>query len=189
MKIFLRDLTGKLPTHLHSIQGYSVIPYINGKLRENVSISKINTNKSLMDIDTSFLFEYKIFPSFIMTFLTQWNNEGRQIRVGDTIVQQVYLPPFKFFSQKIIFGVRIKEIINNSTRIGFSYETLAGHVEKGISTFTIEENQEGLFFKAHTFSGPGNLLSMLVGPFFSRPYQAYCTNQAIKNVKMQIENQ
>jgi hypothetical protein len=36
-------------------------------------------------------------------------------------------------------GVRIKEIIDDKDCKGFSYETLQGHVEKGISTFIVEQ--------------------------------------------------
>jgi uncharacterized protein (UPF0548 family) len=60
----------------------------------------------------------------------------------------------------------------------------------GESTFTIEKSGESkLFFKIHTFSKPGNFLTKLVGPFFSIPYQSYCTKKALENVKRQIEMQ
>jgi uncharacterized protein (UPF0548 family) len=109
------------------------------------------------------------------------------MKAGDTIVQQVYLPPIQSFSQKIIFGVRISEIIDSDDRKGFSYETLEGHVEKGISIFTIEKLNDKPIFKIQTFSKPGNLLTRLMGPIFSIPYQKYCTKAALKNVKRQIE--
>jgi uncharacterized protein (UPF0548 family) len=105
------------------------------------------------------------------------------MREGDTIVQQVHLPPIRAFSQKLIFGVRIKEIIDRSDEAGFSYETLEGHVEKGISTFTVGHAGSGLLFRIHTLSAPGNPLSRLLGPVFSVPYQAYCTRQALRNVR------
>ena len=76
-----------------------------------------------------------------MTYLTQWGFEKRRMQIGDIIVQQVFIPPFRNLSHKIIFGVRINDIINDTKRIGFSYETLNGHVEKGISVFTIEKQQ------------------------------------------------
>jgi uncharacterized protein (UPF0548 family) len=124
-----------------------------------------------------------------MTFKNQWAEENRKMRVGDTIIQQVFIPPTKTFSQKIIFGVRINEIIDHSDRKGFSYETLEGHVEKGISTFTVELLDNKLIFKVQTYSTPGNLLTKLLGPIFSVPYQTLCTTTALKNVKRQLENQ
>ena len=106
---------------------------------------------------------------------------------GDTIVQQVFIPPVKTFSQKLIFGVRIKEIIDEPAKKGFSYETLEGHVEKGISTFTVEQEGGKIIFKIQTFSGAGNFLSKLMGPVFSTPYQRFCTTKALENCKRQIE--
>ncbi len=151
------------------------------RLKERVSTIELATN--FEEHDQSVLFNYHIFPNRIMTFLTEWGNENREIRTGDTIVQQVYIPPFMNFSQKIIFGVRIKELINEPNRIGFSYETLEGHVERGISTFTVELVNNRTIFKIHTFSTPGNTLSKLLGPIFSRPYQTYCTNSALRNFR------
>ena len=109
------------------------------------------------------------------------------MKIGDTILQQVFIPPTKTFSQKIVFGVRINSIIDEAERTGFSYETIEGHVEKGESTFTIEKGDGGLIFKIETFSEPGNLLTKLVGPIFTVPYQTYCTRTALENVKRQIE--
>jgi uncharacterized protein (UPF0548 family) len=120
-----------------------------------------------------------------MTFLAEWDFENRTMEVGDTIVQQVYLPPIKNFSQKIIFGVRINEVINESNRKGFSYQTLRGHVEKGISTFIAERSGNNTVFSIQTFSTPGNFLTKLMGPIFSVPYQTYCTKKAIKNIQFQ----
>ena len=163
--------------------------YDKTRLTEKTTTIGLDTNKTIDQIDLQFLFDYKIFPGNIMGYLTQWNIENREMRVGDTIVQHVYLPPTKMFSQKIIFGVRINEIIDELTRKGFSYETLKGHVEKGVSTFTLEQLNKKLIFKIHTFSAPGNVLTKLLGPIFSAPYQTFCTNKALKNLKQQIEKQ
>jgi hypothetical protein len=157
------------------------------KLKEKTTTIDINTERTVDQINLDFLFDYKIFPSHIMTYLTQWKQENRKMRIGDTILQQAFIPPAQAFSQKIIFGVRINNIIDNVDRKGFSYVTIKGHVEKGESTFTIENSDRGLIFKIMTFSAPGNLLTMLVGPIFTVPYQRYCTRAALENVKRQLE--
>jgi uncharacterized protein (UPF0548 family) len=108
------------------------------------------------------------------------------MRIGDTILQQVFIPPLRHFSQKIIFSVRITSIIDEPQRKGFGYSTLQGHVEKGESTFTVEQGDGGLTFTIRTYSEPGNFLAKLLGPFFSVPYQAYCTRQALENVKQKM---
>lgn len=113
----------------------------------------------------------------------------RKMKIGDTIAQQVYIPPSRTFSQKIIFGVRINEIIEQADKKGFSYETLEGHVEKGVSTFTVERLDNKIVFKVQTYSTPGNILTKILGPIFSVPYQTFCTKTALKNVKRQLENQ
>jgi hypothetical protein len=188
MKIYFTDQSEKFPQHLAHFIQQPVMYYNKAKLTEKTTIVLIDTSKELGDLDKDFFFNYKIFPPRIMTYLTQWNFESRQMTVGDTIVQQAFIPPFPQCSQKIIFGVRINRIINDSARIGFSYETLAGHVEKGMATFTLEKTGEKkIIFKVQTYSTPGNFLTQLAGPIFSVPYQAFCTRQALLHVKQQIE--
>ncbi len=75
------------------------------KLKEKSSIISIQTVKQFQDLDTGVLFDYHIFPGNIMSSLAQWTFEKRTMKVGDVIVQQVYIPPFKPFSQKLVFGV------------------------------------------------------------------------------------
>ena len=188
MKIYLTDQVKYFPKHLEFLKRQDVIEYDISKLSEKTTSISINTNKDLVALNVDFFFNYNIFPDNIMTFFTQWEFEKRKMKIGDTIVQQAFIPPSRYFSQKIIFGVRINKIINESTRLGFSYETLKGHVEMGMSTFTIEKSGSGeTIFKIHTFSKPGNLLTQLVAPIFSVPYQTFCTAQGLKNVKRQLE--
>ena len=184
MKIYITEQTKNLNKHLDLLKSKSVMSYDKTKLIEKITI---NTKAKIENIDLQFLFDYKIFPNKIMTYFTEWNVGKRKMKVGDTIVQQVYLPPIKSFSQKIIFGVRINEIIDEPFKKGFSYETLEGHVEKGISTFTLEQNETETVCKILTYSIPGNILTKLLGPIFSIPYQSFCTRSAMENIKYQIE--
>ncbi len=174
------------PQLLQALKSRKVLSYRLAELSEKISIIDLESKINIDDVNLDCLFDYQIFPEYIMSTLTQWKNEKRRMKVGDNILQQVYLPPIKNFSQKIIFGVRISAIIDEKCRKGFSYETLEGHVEKGISTFTIEEIDGKLIFKIHTFSKPGNFISKLFAPIFSLPYQKYCTGKALINVKVNI---
>ena len=187
MKIYLSDQTKHFQKHLEFLKSKPVMAYNKSRLKEKVSSIDIVTKTPFENLNLEFLFEYKIFPSNILNFLTQWENEKRKMKAGDTIVQQIFIPPTKLFSQKLIFGVRIKEIIDEPTKKGFSYETLEVHVEKGISTFTVEQEGSKIVFKIKTFSGAGNLLSKLMGPVFSVPYQKFCTNKALENCRLQLE--
>lgn len=188
MKVYLTDQKEHFGKHLAFLKEKAIIAYDQKRLIERITTIDIVTQKKLTELSTTFLFDYNIFPEYIMAALCQWRSEKRSMCVGDTIAQQTYLPPFKYISQKIIMGVRINNIINESKRLGFSYETLEGHIEQGVSTFMIEELKEGqIIFKIHTFSRPHHILAKLVSHIFSTPYQAFCTNQALKNVKRQLE--
>lgn len=189
MNIFLTDQKSEFNKHLNFLKSKRVMNYDKTSLKEKITTIEININKKLNELNLDFLFDYNIFPDKIMSFKTQWANENRKMNIGDTIMQQVYLPPTKIFSQKIIFGVRINEVIDQLNKKGFSYETLEGHVEKGISTFTLEQLHNKLIFKIHTYSTSGNFLTKLLGPIFSIPYQTFCTKSALENVKQQLEAQ
>jgi hypothetical protein len=187
MKIYLTDQANNFDGLLKQLATKPTMTFDKTKLNEKTTTIDVKSEKTLEQLNLDFLFDYKIFPSSILTFLTQWGHENRKIKIGDTILQQAFIPPTKTFSQKVIFGVRINNIIDEPERKGFSYVTVEGHVEKGESTFTIEKNNGGLIFKIKTFSEPGNLLTKLVGPIFTVPYQTFCTRTALRNVKRQIE--
>ncbi|MBS1925104.1 MAG: DUF1990 family protein [Bacteroidetes bacterium] len=60
----------------------------------------------------------------------------------------------------------MNKIIHEPTRIGIIYVILNGHVEKGISIFTIEQNaDQNTIFKIHTYSSPGSILLKLFVSF------------------------
>src|SRR5690606_20079861 len=177
MKVYLTDQIHQLKSHLNDLKSKEMMSFDKTKLVDKTTEIIINTPKQLNEIDLSFFFNYEIFPANIMIFKTEWSDENREMRMNDTIVQQAFLPPNKTFSQKLVFGVRICEIINEENKKGFGYATLEGHVEKGISTFTMEEIEEKLKFRIHTFSLPGNFLTQILGSILTVPYQAYCTKQ------------
>ncbi len=188
MKIYIINQEKNFQAHLQRLRQAPVIHYDISQLKETRSQITINTPKTFHEIDLTALHDYSIFPGNIMTSLPQWKNEKRAMLPGDTIVQQVFIPPFGPISQKIVFGVRINKIIDEPGRIGYSYETLEGHVEKGVSTFTVEKTADGkIIFCIHTYSAPATVLTKILGPVFSVPYQAYCTRQALMNMKKQLE--
>ncbi len=187
MKIYLTDQADNFDGLLKQLTSRPTMTFDKSKLEEKTTTIDIKSENTLEQLNLDFLFDYKIFPSNIMKYMTEWGQEKRKMKIGDTILQQAFVPPTKTFSQKIVFGVRINNIINETDRKGFSYVTIEGHVEKGESTFTIEQGASGLIFKIKTFSEPGNLLTKLVGPIFTVPYQTYCTRTALENVKRQIE--
>lgn len=189
MKIYIKEQNNQFSKHLDILKTSKVAKYKKSRLKEKSTVLFIETTKKLEQLNLDFLFDYQVFPEHILTSKSQWVEENRTMKAGDTIVQQIYIPPAKDLSLKIIFGVRVKEIISDSDRRGFSYETLEGHVETGISTFTVEEHDGRIACRIQTFSKPGTTLTKLFGPVFSTPYQSYCTNAALRNMKRQLENQ
>ena len=188
MKVYLTNQADNFDRLLRELTTKPTMTFDKTKLKEKSTTIDIKTDRDLRQIDLDFFFEYKIFPSDILTFRTQWGEMKRKMKIGDTVLQQAFIPPTKTFSQKVVFGVRINNIFDEADRKGFSYQTIEGHVEKGESAFTIEEFEGGLIFKIKTFSEPGNFLTKLVGPILTVPYQTYCTRRALENVKRQIES-
>lgn len=135
---------------------------------------------------TSPLYTYSLFPPRIMRHLTQWAYENRPMQLGDTIVQQIWLPPVAGGLVSIICGVRITNIFRQQDRVGFSYTTLAGHVEQGISTFSLQGLGPHALFKIDTLSRPALPGGKLLAPLFANPYQAWCTRQALAHVRAQL---
>lgn len=189
MKIYLRNQAYRWEKHLDFFKTQPVMAFDKTRLTEKITTIALDIAEPIHRLHLDFLFDYHIFPGHIMRFYTQWKAENRNMQPGDTIVQQAHIPPVPVLSQKIIMAVRISGIIDEEHRKGFSYETVEGHVEKGISTFTVENINGQLQFKIHTFSTPGHWISKLAGPVFSVPYQAYCTRSALKYVKRQTEEQ
>jgi hypothetical protein len=188
VKIAFFNQKNHFKTYLEELKKVPVMSYEKSKLIEKISTIEIPNVSNLNKLNLQSFFDYHIFPEHILSAYTQWGDEQRIMQITDTIVQQVFLPPFPKFSQKAVFGVRIKEIIDTNHQCGFSYETLVGHVECGISYFLLEETDGKVIFKIQTFSKPGNFFAKLVAPIFSIPYQTYCTQKALKNVKNTIEN-
>ncbi len=188
MDIYFKDQKKNFESQLNSLKKRSVCTYKTRELKEKVTTINIRTSKKLTELPLNFFFDYHIFPDYIMASFCQWIIEKRSMAIGDTILQQIFIPPFKPFSLKIIIGVRISNVINEPKRLGFSYETLEGHIEMGSSDFIIEELNDGLAFSIHTFSKPQNVWINLLRHVISIPYQHFCTCKALYNVKTQLEH-
>jgi uncharacterized protein (UPF0548 family) len=74
-------------------------------------------------------------------------------------------------------------MIEEEKRLGFGYETLSGHVERGVSEFYFEDRGDVLAFTIHTHSEPGHWAARATKNLFTLPYQAWCTGRALKHVR------
>lgn len=67
MKIYLTDQAKNFTQHLEYLKRQPVMKYDRSKLTEKTTIISIDTTKKLQELNTDFFFDYKIFPSNIMT--------------------------------------------------------------------------------------------------------------------------
>ena len=79
-------------------------------------------------------------------------------------------------------GVRVKGIFKQDDLTGFSYETLKGHIEKGVSSFQVSKTNGSINFTVHTYSKAYNILLDLLSPLFSSPYKDYCNSKALQRM-------
>lgn len=137
--------------------------------------------RSIRDYDIRFLFDYDIFPHFIMSAQGEWTLLGRRMKVGDAIIQRIFTPPIGC-GVCVECAVRVYALVDEPDRIGFAYETLAGHLEKGTSEFMLIKQDGNLIFDIHTFSAPAHWLTRTALPI-SHLYQKWCTHQALRYVQ------
>jgi uncharacterized protein (UPF0548 family) len=122
------------------------------------------------------LLTYRIFPPRLMR-AEVCSDDGR-IHEGTTIVQHVALGPLRLEA-----AVRVVRVWRNrdgdAEEIGFTYATLQGHPERGISTFRIRRSDQGhITFLIDARSRPGSLLTRLTRPF-ARRFQRQATEAAL----------
>jgi uncharacterized protein (UPF0548 family) len=106
-------------------------------------------------------------------------SDGR-VAPGAIIVQRVLLGPLA-----IEMAVRVTEVFDTqigSRKAGFSYVTLHGHVERGVATFSITENEKSFRFCIESWSSPGTALAWLGRPF-ARPVQQAFTREALAHFR------
>jgi hypothetical protein len=155
--------------------------------KRDYSIKLVPNAGSLTDYHTTFLFDYDIFPATIMSSKAQWQLEARQMQLGDVILQKLYIPPLGW-GLCIECAVRVCALENEPGKVGFAYETLPGHVEKGVSDFHICEQDGDILFGVHTRSAPAHWLARAARPI-ARCYQSSCTRQALLHVKRRFEEE
>ena len=123
------------------------------------------------------LLRYDIFPPNLMR-ATVCSADGR-VHEGTTIVQRVAIGPFTLES-----AVRVQAVWHlddaDNVETGFSYVTLAGHPERGVSSFRVARDGAGqIVFAIDARSQPGSLLTRVGSPF-ARRFQRRATEAALE---------
>src|SRR4029077_2926591 len=79
-------------------------------------------------------------------------------------------------------AVRISTLRNEPDEIGFGYETLPGHVEKGVSEFYVRQQHRDMFFNIRSRSAPAHWAARIARPL-ALCYQSWCTRQALLHME------
>jgi len=185
MKVFLLDPRARLLDFLPDFKVRPLSYDSHTSLREKETSIAIPGGENIRDLreyQFDFLFSYDIFPKNILQAAGEWQQHGRTMQVGDVIVQQAYLPPLAL-SVKCVFAVKVLQIFREANKVGFSYGTLKGHAEMGVSEFYLSLQDGVLRATIHTHSYPGIFLTRLVAPVLTLPYQQYCSNQALLRIR------
>lgn len=182
MKIFLRDQDEKLTSYLEESRTINLSYTDTHGLPERTIKSRIpDDTRNLETSDLGFLFRYEVFPPTILKFHGEWQLAGREMRVGDVIVQQAQVPPG--WGVRLVFGVRVLSVYREETRAGFSYGTLAGHPETGTNEFSFSVIGGGILAAVKTVAAPALPLTRLLAPIFTHRYIAFCNRQALQRME------
>ncbi|MGH7487506.1 MAG: DUF1990 family protein [bacterium] len=185
MLIAITDKTERLASYLPSFRSRPLSYSASAAFPERCTRVRIPMTRrvdDLRDIALGFFFDYDIFPRSILNACGEWQLAGRAMRTGDVIVQQASVPPGGT-SLKLIFAVRVLSVESSATEASFSYGTLSGHAEMGISIFRIILEGDDVIAEIHTRSRPAQLAGRLVAPLIVNPYQQYCTNRALAHIR------
>jgi uncharacterized protein (UPF0548 family) len=123
------------------------------------------------------LLRYEVFPPRIMDARV-CSGDGR-LHEGTTIVQRVRLGPLR-----LEFAVRVLRVWSGrggeADEAGFSYVTLKGHPERGVSTFLLRRpaDADKITFRIDVRSRPGSFLARVARPY-ARRLQRHATEAAL----------
>jgi uncharacterized protein (UPF0548 family) len=125
---------------------------------------------------------YHVFPTGLMRYRV-CTKDG-QVRVGSVIVQRVRIGIIV-----IEAAVRVLDTwsVNKGDfeEAGFSYVTLAGHPERGISSFRVTRAGANVQFSIVARSRPGLLLTKILRPL-SRRFQRTATMMALEHFRSSL---
>jgi uncharacterized protein (UPF0548 family) len=128
--------------------------------------------------------QYRIFPEHRMRHHVC--SDGGMIRPGVVIVQRLFAGPMA-----VEMAVRVVEVFDERTkgrRVGFSYVTVEGHVERGVATFSVCLEADGMAtFRIDSWSRPGNVFAVIGHPFVRR-MQRKSVLEALNHIYFEVES-
>ena len=127
--------------------------------------------------------EYRIFPANRMRHA--FCPSAQELTSGTTIVQRVFVGPLA-----VEMAVRVIDVFDHrgeDRRIGFTYVTLEGHMERGIATFSLRLSRTNeVTFHIESWSRPGNWLAALAQPL-ARAVQKRFTKEALAGFAVALQ--
>ena len=124
------------------------------------------------------LWSYDIFPRDLMQ-PTVCSTDGHVVE-GAVIVQRVKVGLLVMEAAVRVVRTWHNESIDTDES-GFTYATVAGHPEKGVSSFSVSRSGEIVEFRVKARSRPGTLLTRMGRPA-SRAFQRAATRAALRHV-------
>jgi uncharacterized protein (UPF0548 family) len=125
------------------------------------------------------LLDYDIFPPSLVGHLI---TPDGPIARGSTIVQRIGVGVI--FVESATRVVDVWDTVapsDGSRRAGFAYVTLQGHPERGVATFEVHQDGDGVFVVLTARSVPGTLLTGVASPLM-RVLQRAITRRAVERL-------
>lgn len=181
MQFFIQNQCHRLPQYL-SVLKAAPLSY-NEPLNLPCDVERLavrsNPRCDLRSCNIQFLFRYDVYPPNLLNFFGEWQLDGRELEMGDTIVQQAQFPPCRA-GIKILFGSRVLAAYRTETTAGFGYGTLAGHPETGTKEFAFTAEGDSLFALVRTIAVP--VIRFAPRALVQR-YVRFCNRQALHRMR------
>lgn len=117
------------------------------------------------------LIRYDVFPSSTMTIDIETAD-------GVAVVDSIIIQHFHIGPLTIKTSVKVISVEQSIERTNLTYETMPGHPERGVASFTLIRTDTGYEFEVETWSKPGRWYTWLGKPVM-RYLQQRLTQQAL----------
>jgi uncharacterized protein (UPF0548 family) len=124
------------------------------------------------------LFDYEIFPPRLVGHAVI---PAGEITEGCTVVQRLGVGRVFLESATRVVDVWRMPESAGARSAGFAYVTVQGHPERGVATFEVRQEQDGVFVVLTARSVPGTMLTKLAGPVM-RLVQRTITKRAVNGL-------
>lgn len=157
------DQSAELPGYLERFRRLPVLSYDAASMTRRAATCSLDSAFDLRSARS--LWSFDVFPPRCVQRCAEWTFAGRDMRVGDTIAQQIALPGAARMVPRVIVGVRVCEVFRTPHRVAFAYEALRGHPELGLTQFVVEDDGSGSKrFTVATWTRPRARIARLVAP-------------------------